>query len=193
MNISSSVIGNSNTVVAPSGSIVNSTIAPTDSTITHGANERPPATPDHPPDHDEEADGFDEEFDEESDGMSPVPDLDDVFRTSYLTFKSDLKWKLPSGSTVEDILYDAYFNKNLRPSVRNSIRNWVVDLSSEKMQTLFSESDWAAIKAEVPPLPDVDRDFVRSLTRFAKVYRLAFIPSGRRHSTLLFGSQWFIS
>jgi hypothetical protein len=167
--------------VAPSGSIANSTIAPIDSTITYAANERPPADPDHLPDHDEEADGFDEEFDEEadgfdeefdeeSDGMSPVPDLDDVFRASYLTFKSDLKWKLPSGSTVEDILYDTYFNKNLRPSVRNSIRNWVVDLSSEKMQALFSESDWAAIKAEVPPLPDVDRDFVRSLTRFAKVY-----------------------
>jgi hypothetical protein len=157
MNVSSIV---NSTVTAPTaGAIVNST-------ITHGADV---SVPDRSPNHDEEFDEFDEEVDEESDGMSPAPDLDEVFRTSYLTFKSDLKWELPSGSTVEDILYDAYFNKNLRPSIRNSIRNWVVDLSSEKMQVLFSESDWAAIKAEVPPLPDVDHDFVRSLTRFSKV------------------------
>jgi hypothetical protein len=104
---------------------------------------------DHLPNRDDEADEFDDEFDEESDGMTPVPDLDDVFRTANDSFQDDLKWKLPSGSTVEDLLYDAYWSKCSRPSIRNLIRNWIVDTGSEKIKALFSESDWAAIKAEV--------------------------------------------
>jgi hypothetical protein len=104
--------------------------------------------------------------------------LDDAFRASYADFKNDLKWQLPGGSTVEDILYQAYWNKNLRPSVRCSIRNWVVDLGSEKMQALFSESEWAAIKAEAPPMPAADDKFARSLLRFSKVHQCCLFKLG---------------
>jgi hypothetical protein len=115
-----------------------------------------------------------QETDEETDGTTPTPNLDDVFRTSYSKFQDELKWKLPSGDTVEDILYKAYDQKS-RASVRNSIRNWVVDLGNKEMQALFSTTDWEAIKAEVPPLPSVDAQFAQSLVRFSKVYTLSTV------------------
>lgn len=151
------------TVSAPANSIVNSTIsAPT----TVGGNDTEkylsPAF---------EGSDSDQDYleSEESDGMTPPSNLDDAFRASYFNFKSDEKWHLPSGSTVEDVLYEAYWNKKLRVSVRNSIRNWVLDIGSEKMENLFTKSDWTAIKAELPLMPVVDDKFARSLLRFSKV------------------------
>jgi hypothetical protein len=161
------------------GSTVGSTVSSTvtgstvNSTVAHDADG---SVPGPLPDHDEEADTVaqdTDELDEESDDMTPTPELDAVFRRTYSNFESNLKWKLPSGSTAEDILYAAYWSKTLRPSVRELIRNGIVDLGSEKVQALFSESDWAAIKAEIPPLPEVNHDFARSLLRFSKVYSLA--------------------
>jgi hypothetical protein len=162
VNGTSNVVGSNvnSTVGVPAGPIDSTTITDECSSLSS---------------HDDEADEFYEESDEESDGMTPVPDLDDVFRTTYDSFQSDLKWHLPSGSTVEDLLYKAYWSKSVRPSVRNLIRSWIVDTGNEKMKALFSESDWAAIKAEVPPLPDVDPDFARSFLRFSKVCSLPFI------------------
>jgi hypothetical protein len=49
--------------------------------------------------------------------IRPVLCLNDIFRASYADFKND-----------------AYWNKKIRLSVRFSIRNWVVDLGSEKLQ-----------------------------------------------------------
>lgn len=95
--------------------------------------------------------------------------LDCAFRASHSAFDGDLKWRLPSGSTVEDILHDAFFNKSLESSVRTTICNWVIDLGNDKMKALFSETDWEVIKAQVPPLPAINKQLARSLLRFARV------------------------
>lgn len=99
--------------------------------------------------------------------------LDDTaFQRSYSAFRQERKWRLPSGSTVEDILHEAY-HKNLKTkhgaSIRNSIRNWILDVSDPKIQALFSTKDWEAIQAEIKPLPALDEHFIQSLERFNEV------------------------
>jgi hypothetical protein len=110
--------------------------------------------------------------DEESDSNTPSTSLDHAFQKAYDEFRNKLKWRLPSNDTVEDIFYKAYTKKNpeLPASVRNLIRNWIVDLGNESIRALFSDADWESIIAEVPTLPVVDQEFAQSLVRFAEVF-----------------------
>jgi hypothetical protein len=93
----------------------------------------------------------------------------DAFRRSYAAFDDNLKWRLPSGTTVEDVFYDAYLTKHLSSSLRATIYNWVVDLGSVKMRALFSKADWAAIRDQVSPLAPADSRFAQYLDQFSNV------------------------
>lgn len=108
----------------------------------------------------------DESSNEHSDEEFDAADV--AFRCSYASFKPEQKWRLPSGRTVEDVLHGAY-NPKGPSSVSTSIRSWVLDLSNPKIQALFVQEEWNAIKAEVPPLPDIDPLFANSFTRFAGI------------------------
>jgi hypothetical protein len=96
---------------------------------------------------------------------------DDAFRATYATFLPHLKWKLPSGATVEDTLYRNYNSHNSRLSseVRTSIRNWIVMVDSQEMEDLFLPQDWQDILQHVKPLPQVEDTVLRYLARFLPV------------------------
>ncbi|KAA8893411.1 hypothetical protein FN846DRAFT_529679 [Sphaerosporella brunnea] len=72
---------------------------------------------------------------------------------------------------VEDVLYAAYDPRG-PASVSSSIRRWVLDLSNPHIQQLFSTEDWEAIKAEVPPLADLNPRFEKSLMRFDQIHTI---------------------
>ena len=98
-----------------------------------------------------------------------IDGIDGAFHRTHDSFKQDQKWTLPSGVVVEDVLFDVYCQSR-SPSVTTSIRNWILDLGNPEIQERFSESDWEAIMAEMPPLPELDPLFVQSLLRFDGVH-----------------------
>ena len=84
----------------------------------------------------------------------PVPEaVADPFHSTYTSFRDGLKWRLPSGSTVEDILFREYSRADLPEQVRKSIRHWTVLVDNEDMRRFFLPQDWQAILAQVKPLP----------------------------------------
>jgi hypothetical protein len=95
---------------------------------------------------------------------------DEEFRDVYRKFVDDRKWALPSGTTVEDTLYEAYFQGKLPDNVRKSIRCWTVLVGNQDMQDLFKPVDWAVILEEVKPLPPINDSILHFLAQFRKVY-----------------------
>jgi hypothetical protein len=58
-------------------------------------------------------------------------DPDVAFHDAYRQFSELAKWILPSGATVEDVLYLGYTErKGLSDEVQKSIRNWTVIVES---------------------------------------------------------------
>ena len=92
-----------------------------------------------------------------SPSLSPVPEgsHDHHFRSTFHSFRHNLKWKLPSGCAVEDILFREYFRADLPEHVRKSIRHWTVLANNDIMQHMFSSDDWKVIVAQVKPLPSL--------------------------------------
>jgi hypothetical protein len=90
-----------------------------------------------------------------------------------VTFADESKWKLPSGSTVEDTLYNYFTLKGSRPTseVSNAILNWIVMVDSKEMEDLFPEADdWLAILEQVKPLPRVSNTVLSRLAPFYSVH-----------------------
>jgi hypothetical protein len=94
-----------------------------------------------------------------------------AFMKAHANFDNDLKWRLPSGNTVEDTLYDAVLTgRSLTKPVESLVKTWVVDVDCSYTRSLFSVSDWEAIRAEVPPLPVANEEFGNFLSRFEQVW-----------------------
>jgi hypothetical protein len=101
---------------------------------------------------------------------------DAEFRQAYYSFTDDCKWVLPSGDTVEETLFKAYFAKSTPPQVRNAIGNWTLLVGDSDMQDLFHPDDWPAILARVKPLPSLDLEIAEELVqRFGSVRIVLFV------------------
>jgi hypothetical protein len=93
----------------------------------------------------------------------------DSFDHSFVAFDDELKWRLPSGKTVEDTIHDSLAEDRLSATQQSMLHNWILDVSSPKVKALFSKGDWAAIEACVPRLPAVNKEFEQFLGRFSGV------------------------
>jgi hypothetical protein len=89
---------------------------------------------------------------------------------SYAAFDDGLKWRLPSGTTVEDVVYHAMLEDELPAPVEAMLQNWVIDLNNLKIKSLFSKADLAAIEARVPRLPVANEEFENYLVKFSEVH-----------------------
>jgi hypothetical protein len=119
----------------------------------------------------------DEQDDDEwMDDASEPEETDEDFEKAYCGFVLERKWTLPSGTVVEDALYKASKDKQALPDVLDCIRNWIIDVDNSNMKALFSEEDWAAIRAAVTPVPPVPRAFAQDVvTRFGQVCAVLFV------------------
>ena len=101
---------------------------------------------------------------------SPVPQLmpegdhEHEFSCTFTSFRDDLKWRLPSGPTVEDILYREYYTPGVPEEVRKSIQHWTVVVDNNYMRRMFDPQDWQAIQAKVKPLPALSRPVLNFFT-----------------------------
>jgi hypothetical protein len=112
----------------------------------------------------------DDTADETTSRSKPKSQRDAEFRQAYYSFTDDRKWVLPSGDTVEDTLFKAYFAKSTPPQVRNAIRNWTLHVGDLDMEDLFHPDDWPAILVRVKPLPSLDLEIAEELVqRFGSV------------------------
>lgn len=75
------------------------------------------------------------------------------------------KWMLPSGLCVEDTLYECFKDA----SEECAVHSWVIDTRDSAVRDCLSDADWVAICAEIPPLPDADPKFVKSMIQYASV------------------------
>ena len=104
---------------------------------------------------------------------SPVQDRnhrhDHEFRSTFHSFRHDLKWKLPSGSAVEDVLFREKFTPGVSEEVRKSIRHWTVLVDNDEMPRMFDTQDWQAIQAKVKPLPCLSDPTLHFLQQFLAV------------------------
>lgn len=87
------------------------------------------------------------------------------FTSHFEQMSPSRKWTLPSGTLVEDKLYERF--KNV--SEQCAVHSWVIDLRDNVVKDCFTDDDWASICAKVPPLPDMDPEFVKYIMRYAKV------------------------
>ncbi|KAI5838943.1 hypothetical protein DFP73DRAFT_615846 [Morchella snyderi] len=86
------------------------------------------------------------------------------FAESFRCMDKSQKWLLPSGICVEDQLYNCFKNAPKECAVHS----WVIDIRDTSVQGCFpEEKDWEAICAAVPPMPDPNLSFVRSMLQFA--------------------------
>lgn len=93
----------------------------------------------------------------------------DTFQATYKGFDHTQKWYLQSGRAVEDVLYEAYFDPKLEPSILALLRDWIIDLGNETMMGWFSSDEQKEIKDSVPKLPAPSDLFAKSLERFCGV------------------------
>jgi hypothetical protein len=101
---------------------------------------------------------------------------DAAFQAAHSLFTPDRKWKLPSGSTVEDIFFKAYFDKSTPPEVLTLIENWTLRIGDLNIRALFDEDEWEAILDEVKPLPSLNQEIAEDLVRrFGQVRTVLFV------------------
>lgn len=91
------------------------------------------------------------------------------FADTYKRFEHAAKYILPSGDTVEDILFRAQTTTTLSNSVAAKFYDWVVDLDDPKVQALFKKDDLAQLLADLPELPSVTPELAQYLYGFVKV------------------------
>ena len=99
----------------------------------------------------------------------PQRNHDHQFHSTFTSFKHDLKWRLPSGSTVEDILFQQYYMAGVPEEVRRSIRHWTVLVDNDDMRRMFLPQDWLAILAQVKALPRLGDPILNFLSQFHAV------------------------
>lgn len=77
----------------------------------------------------------------------------------------DKKWKLSSGTIVEDILFDiCKYDKD-----ELLAHSWVIDLDNKETEAMFNANDWQEITDAIRPPPKVCEMFVKYLANFAEV------------------------
>ncbi|RPB12873.1 hypothetical protein P167DRAFT_146877 [Morchella conica CCBAS932] len=86
------------------------------------------------------------------------------FAESFRCMDKSRKWLLPSGIYVEDRLYNCFKDAPKECAVHS----WVIDIRDTSVRECFPrEEDWEAICAAIPPMPDPNPSFVRSMLQFA--------------------------
>lgn len=102
---------------------------------------------------------------EEEKADKPKEDVLDVFAETYLQMSDDKKWKLSSGTIVEDILFDiCKYDKD-----ELLAHSWVIDLDNKETEAMFNANDWQEITDAIRPPPKVCEMFVKYLANFAEV------------------------
>lgn len=77
-----------------------------------------------------------------------------AFDSAYQAFDEERKWRLKSGRTVEDVLYQACCmgDGDVPFSVLALAQSWVIDLGSTIMEGWFERDEWREITGNVPKL-----------------------------------------
>lgn len=131
--------------------------------------------------------------------------LEAAFQSSFAGFNRGKKWILTcSERAVEDVLYAAYEANcgECDDSFPDSlVRDWTIDLGNDMMKKWFTDKEWEEICSSVPPLPEPNAEFARSLARFHNVQTTAdlrrvletvpYRPVGTPYDRALhFDSEW---
>ncbi|KAF8933613.1 hypothetical protein BGZ47_010785 [Haplosporangium gracile] len=95
----------------------------------------------------------------------------------FATMEQSQFWKLRSGRTVEEIV----FNASLRQKANFKMRSYTIDFDCERTKSLFTKSEWKEMKElddfQLPTLPESTEKYLRDLRKaLVKGQHVALVP-----------------